>query len=159
MITPQFPLIEDPGTWPQLTLLAATILLEAEGEPFDGQVGVGWVVRRRALDWGQGWLGAILGKDQQAYEDSRPFEAFSAWNDDYRIRARARLSDASEEARLNAWKAASGVFWDFIQDPVGGSSFYLRKDTTLRIRKGSLPPWASTDKETITIGHHTFYRA
>jgi len=31
--TPTFPLLEEPGAWEELMLLAGTILLEAEGEP------------------------------------------------------------------------------------------------------------------------------
>ena len=76
-LVPPVPLVGDPGTWPAIVLLAGTIVLESEGEPFEGMLGVGWVVRRRALDWKQGWHGAMLGGDLIAYDDAKPFEPFS----------------------------------------------------------------------------------
>src|SRR5262245_43553664 len=112
MIVPKFPLIEEPGEWDGLTLVAATAFLEVEGEPFPGILGVCWVIRRRAVDWKQGWKGAILGADGLAYEDGRPYEPFSCWNDDYRVRARARLSECSDETAEPFWHAAAGAYWN-----------------------------------------------
>ena len=93
-LVPAFPLVGDPGDWPVLTLLAACAFLEAEDEPFDGILGVCWVVKRRALDWRLGWHRAVLGPEGRAYDDGRQFEPISAFNDDYRPRAMARLSTA-----------------------------------------------------------------
>ena len=166
-LVPPFPLVGDPGTWPAIVLLAGTIVLESEGEPFEGMLGVGWVVRRRALDWKQGWHGAMLGGDLIAYDDAKPFEPFSCWGDDYRVRAHARLSSLNEVAATECWRAAAGAFWALLPDPTHGSAFYLNVPLTLRIRKGSLPTWAAdpTDptkpdsaKVTTVIGRHTFLR-
>jgi len=156
-LIPAFPLLEEPGEWDVLTLVAATCFLEAEGEPDDGILGVAWVIRRRAIDWKAGWHGAILGKDLQAYGDGRPFEAFSAWNDDYVAQARARLAAASEISAIPCWRAAAGALWDLLPDPVGGASFYLNVPLTRKIRKGgTLPAWFAESKVTCTIGRHTF---
>lgn len=155
-LIPAFPLLEEPGDWDAMTLIAATCFLEAEAEPEAGIVGVAWVIRRRAIDWGAGWHGAILGKDLQAYHDGRPFEAFSAWNDDYVARAKARLAAAPEAAAAQCWRAAAGVLWDLCPDPVGGASFYLNVPLTKKIRGGTLPAWYVESKVTGTIGRHTF---
>lgn len=155
---PPFPLIEEPGQWDDLTLVAATCFLEAEGEPVEGILGVCWVIRRRALDWGQGFKGAILGADGLAYGDGHPYEAFSCWGDEYRIRARARLSEAGDGVREPFWKAAAAALWELSPDPVGGASFYLNLPVTKKIRGGSLPGWYDQSKVTIMIGRHTFLR-
>lgn len=166
-LVPPFPLVGDPGTWPALTLLSATIFLEAQDEPFEGMLGVGYVVRRRALDWKQGWRGAILGGDHIAYEDGKPYEPFSCWGDDYRVRAHARLSAINDVAANDCWRAAAGAFWALLPDPTHGASFYLNVPVTLKIRKGTLPAWAAdpTDPErpdpakvTTVLGRHTFLR-
>lgn len=157
-LVPDFPLIEEPGNFDVLTLLAATAYLEAEGEPEAGILGVCWVIRRRALDWNLGWKAAMLGGDQVAYGDGKPYEPFSCWNDDYRVRARARLSSGSEATFGPAWKAAASALWNLQSDPVGGASFYLNIDVTKKIRAGSLPAWFSEDKVTAKIGRHTFVR-
>lgn len=165
LTVPSFPLLGEPGDWDVLTLVAATIFLESEGEPEDGIVGVAWVIRRRALDWKQGWHGAILGPDLSAYADARPFETISAWNNDYMVRAKARLASVVDATPF--WRAAAGVLWDLIPDPVGGASFYLNPEITLKIRKGTFPSWAADPanpkklneaKVTATIGRHLFLR-
>lgn len=155
-LVPAFPLLEEPGEWDALTLTAATVFLEAEGEPEAGILGVAWVIRRRAIDWGAGWHGAILGKDLVAYNDGRPYEAFSCFNDDYVARAKARLAAAPEAAAAQCWRAASGVIWETLPDPVQGSSFYLNVPLTKKIRGGTLPSWFSEEKVRCTIGRHTF---
>lgn len=158
-LVPGFPLLEEPGDWDALTLVAATCFLEAEAEPDDGILGVAWVIRRRAIDWKASWHGAILGKDLRAYQDGRPFEAFSCWNDDYATRAKARLSAAPEAATTQCWRSAAGVLWDLLPDPVGGASFYLNVPLTKKIRPDhGLPAWYSEEKVTRLIGRHTFLR-
>ena len=167
-IVPRFPLIEEPGQWDDLTLVAATAFLEAEGEPFSGILGVCWVIRRRAVDWKLGWRGAILGGDGLAYGDGKPYEALSAWDDDYRVRARARLSEAAETVREPFWKASAAAIWELLPDPVAQSAYYLNVAVTLKIRGGTLPAWAADPvdpkkingaKVAAVIGRHTFVRA
>ena len=41
---PRFPPTPPPLEWDQLTLYAATVFLEAEGEPNEGKVAVAWVM-------------------------------------------------------------------------------------------------------------------
>ena len=164
-LVPAFPLLGEPGEWPALVLVSATVFLEAEGEPWDGLLGVGWVVRRRALDWKLGWHAAILGPDAKAEGDARPFEPFSCWGDSDLPHSRARLAGATPEKTEPAWKAAAAALWGLLPDPVNGASFYLNIAVTLRIRGGTLPAWAADsrdaskvnqDKVRAVLGRHTF---
>lgn len=168
ILTPPFPLVEEPGTWDELTLLAATILLEAEAEPPDGQLAVGSVFRFRAELLHQTIRQAVLGPEGLAYGDGHAFEAASAWNDDYRPMARARLAGASDAAREAAWRAAAAALWRLLPDPAPGAYFYLNPELTRRIRGGTLPTWAATpgdatklDREKLiaVIGRHAFLAA
>ena len=163
--TPAFPLVEEPGQWDDLTLTAGTILLEAEGESPEGQHTVGTVIRWRAECWKLTIRQVILGPEGQAYGDGKPFEVFSAWNDDYRPMAQARLSSASEAAREAAWKAAAIALWRLLPDPAPGALFYLNPELTLKIRGGTFPAWAADpqnrgkldERKIVTrIGRHVF---
>jgi spore germination cell wall hydrolase CwlJ-like protein len=159
MRVPRFLVVTDPGDWDELTLLTATIFLEAEGEPEEGQLAVGWVVMNRLRLWRLTDVHTvILGPDRRAWGDQRPFEVFSCWNDDYRQRAEARLAAAQDASLEPAWRAAASAFWALRADPAGGATFYLNRPLTLRIRGGSLPSWYDPAKVTVVIGRHEFLR-
>lgn len=153
---PRFPLLEEPGWWDELTLLAATVALEAEGEAAEGQLAVACVVMNRVRAWGRTLHQVILGPDGQAYDDGTPFEAWSCWNDDYRIQARARLDALG--AFPPAWRAAAAALWQLTDDPSHGATFYLNVELTKKIRAGTLPAWFDPAKVTAVIGRHTFLR-
>ena len=155
-LVPEFPLLGEPGNWNVLTLVAATVLLESEGEPFEGQLGVAWTIRRRSIDWKLGWHKAILGSDGVAYGDGHDFEIYSCWNSDYKSRAQARLSAAADAASELAWRAAAAALWELLPDPIQGATHYLNIPVTKKIRGGTLPSWYSEHKVTATIGRHTF---
>ena len=166
--TPDFPLVADPGQWDDLTLTAGTILLESEGEPPEGQLAVGSVIRWRAECWKQAIRQVILGPEGRAYGDDKAFEAFSAWNDDYKSMAQARLSSATLASREAAWKAAAAALWRLLPDPAPGALFYLNAALTLKIRNGTFPAWAAdpsnrgklnAQKVIAVIGRHTFMAA
>ena len=168
VLIPPFPLLGAPGDWPALVLVAATVFLEAEGEPWDGLLGVGWVVRRRALDWKLGWHAAILGPDAKAEGDTRPFEPFSCFNDTDLPHSRARLAGTTPEKAEPSWKAAAAALWGLLPDPVNGATHYLNEVATKKIRGGTLPAWAAlpTDARHLnpalvraTIGRHVFLKA
>jgi len=63
MIVPLFPLLQQPGDWDSLTLMAATIFLESQGEPEEGQLAVGWVIQTMAAEAHEHLAAAILGPD------------------------------------------------------------------------------------------------
>lgn len=163
-VVPAFPLIAEPGDLDRLTLLAETIYLEASGEPDDGKLGVGYVVVNR----GEDVHAVILGKDRKAYDDSRPYEAWSCWNDNERVRAQARLATAAGPALEASWRAAAAALWRLLPDPTSGATFYLNVPLTLKIRDGTLPAWATdpTDptrvdesKVLAVLGRHHFLKA
>lgn len=147
MIVPAFPLIVDPEQWDALTLLAATIFLEAQGEPDDGQLAVGYVVMNRSTKWKQTVTVACLTPQQ-----------FSCWNADYRVRAGARLHTA-DVSTIPCWKAAAAALWGLLPDPTAGATHYLNVDATRKLRGGHLPSWAErmiSAGPTLQISRHTF---
>lgn len=155
---PRFPLLEEPGWWDELTLLAATVALEAAGEPAEGQLAVAYVAMNRVRAWERPLHQVILGPDGQAYDDGRPYEAWSCWNDSERIRARARLTTLG--AFPPAWRAAAASLWQLADDPSGGATFYLNVALTRKIRPAhDLPSWFDAAKVTVVIGRHTFVKA
>lgn len=144
---PAFPLLAAPEQWDALTLLAATIFLEAEGESDEGKVAIGWVAANRADLWKQTLAEVLLAPSQ-----------FSCWNSDYRPMADARLA-AGGQAEEACWRAAAAALWRLVSDPTHGGTHYLNPDLTRRIRKKhDLPPWYDPAKVTATIGRHEFLR-
>lgn len=159
MIVPPFPLMGDPGEWPEIILMAATVFLEAEGEPEAGQVAVAHVIRNIAENE---WLSipqVILGREGKAWGDGRAYERFSCFNDDYQDRARARLAGAPDASAARAWQAAAAGYWRLTPDPSMGACFYLNVPLTRKIRGGTLPAWFDPAKITATHGRHTFLLA
>lgn len=148
----------DPGTWPEMALLAATVLLEAEGEPEIGQLSVGWVVRNRMDTQRASARTVILGKDQLAQGDGKPYEAWSCWNDDYVGMRKARLTAPDPVRWERAWRCACAAYWKLGSDPSEGATFYLNEELTREIRGGTLPAWFDPTKVTVRINHHTFLR-
>lgn len=152
---PRFPLTTPPEEWDDLSLLAGIIYLEAEGEPAEGKVGVGWVARNRADRWRK-HLRAVLLQPAQ----------FSCLNPEYRARAEARLASAAGEALEQSWRAAAGALWKLLPDPTDGATHYLNVEATKAGRKdGTLPAWAADPadptrvnaaKVTAVLGRHTF---
>ncbi len=167
-VVPPFPSLGEPGTWDELTLLAATTFLEAEGEPDEGKTAVAWTPINRVRSWGLTLHHAILGPDRQAYDDGRPWEPYSCWNEDYRPRARARLAGATGPEVEACWRAAAGALWRLTSDPTGGACFYLNVEVTRRQRQdGRLPAWAADpqnptqvdpSKVVARIGRHHFLK-
>lgn len=150
----------DPGEWDGFTLLWATIFLEADGEPATGKLGVGFVVMNRvALGMAPDVHAVILGRDRRAWGDSKPYEAWSCWNDNERPQSCARLAAASEDGRVTSFMAAAGAYFRLVEDPTHGANFYLNPVLTRKIRPdGQLPSWYASDRVVATIGRHEFLR-
>lgn len=151
-----------PEMWPGLTLLAATGYLEADGEPELGQLAVMFNPCNRARYHGWGLHKAILGPDGKAYDDGRPYEAYSAWNDDYRNAARYRLSEIVDMRWEHFYKLAAAAWWQLSKDPSGNAYFYLNPELTRKIRPNhDLPGWWESDADPdseVVIGKHAFRR-
>jgi hypothetical protein len=148
-----------PDHWPGLTLLAATVFLEAEGELELGQLAVAFNPCNRARYHGWELHRAILGGDMKAYDDGKPYEIYSCWNDDYQRAARLRLSKMADLTWIHFYRLAAAAWWEFVADPSRGGYFYLNPELTRKIRGGNLPDWweSDTDSESeVVIGNHAF---
>jgi len=156
-LLPLAPVELEPGYWPSMMLYAATVFLEAEGEPEPGQVAVAWVIRTRMDQQRASPRLVILGVDELAGDDGKPYEAFSCWNDDYVEARRRRLLQPEPNAWETAWRAASAAYWRLIPDPTHGASFYLNEELTRQIRPDhQLPSWFKRENVRCKIGRHTF---
>lgn len=156
------PQTSDPANWPVMLLWASTVFLEAEGESSLAKLAVAYVPKTRAITDQTTVEKAILGKDGRAYDDGRPFETFSCWNDDYRKQAMQRLRNPNSWLWEESWRAACAAHWTFLEDPTKGAYFYLNVEFTREIRgDNSLPTWWDIDtvpESEIKIGLHTFRR-
>jgi len=139
-----------------LTTLAATIEMEAGGEPFAGKLAVGMVIVNRTEQWRQSLLD-VLFKDRQ----------FSAWNN--QSPTRLRLDTIPPAAWQEDLAAASGALFRTelgIADPSRGAVFYLNVPATKAGRgDGTLPEWCrdpadptklNEAKVLVVLGRHTF---
>ncbi len=124
-----------------LYFLALTIAQEAGGEPFEGKLGVGFVIVNRG--------GSIIDTVFRSYQ-------FSCWNSD----SPTRLSiDAFSDVTLKeSLKAACAAYFKLVDDPTQGATHYLNEEITRKLRGGSLPSWFDESKVTVRIGRHTFLR-
>lgn len=140
--------VTDLADWSGLELFAATVLLEAEGEPDEGKVGVAWVIRTR-MDLKKATVHAVI---LQAYQ-------FSCWNLDYAGLRKARLTAPDPVIWERCWRAAAGALWRLVADPTGGADHYLNEVVTRQGRPdGTLPTWFDPERVTCRIGRHTFLR-
>jgi spore germination cell wall hydrolase CwlJ-like protein len=134
-----------PDAWPdELTLLAATIWLEAEAEPDEGKLAVGWVVRNRCDHRKVGPRAVILA----------PYQ-FSCFNVDYAAQRKARLTAPDPVLWERCWRAAAGAWWRLIPDPTRGSRHYLNP-ALVRETAGALPAWYDPARVVLRVGHHEF---
>jgi Cell Wall Hydrolase len=149
----------DPGHWPELALVAATIYLEAESEPEIGQLAVSYVIRNRMDKASASARVVILGKDQLAQGDGKPYEAWSCWNDDYVPARKSRLAQLEPTRWERAWRCACAAYWKLVPDPTSSADFYLNVELTKKLRGGSLPSWFDPKRVTVQINQHTFLRS
>lgn len=131
---------------PDDAFAAITIRSEAEGEPYEGKVAVGEVIRRRIR--------------QRFYSDGTVIGTcflrmqFSVWNDDKQDNARAIKMLNSDDADpyfldcLAAWKESSGSVL------VPNCVQYYRANGPGAV----LPAWVGDFDFVRTIGHHDFLK-
>ncbi len=137
-----------------LDLLTRTLYGECRGEPLEGQQGVAWVIRTRAVD--PGWWTRIVSPSN---EDGRitsigmacicPSQ-FSCWNtDDPNLPKLHGLSPLDPDY-VKLSEVARAVLAGEVEDPTNGSTHYEVIGTGATWAKGRAP-----EK---TIGRHNFYR-
>lgn len=146
-----------------LTIMAATVYMEARGEPFIGKCAVAHVIMNRTRE-NLGPIDVVLAPWQ-----------FSCWNTDSPTRRFLDFMNTTGEWEECVAAAAHALFrrWYFDQhtplaDPSGGAIFYLNVELTKSLRGGTLPKWAAhpddntrinADKVTTVVGRHTFMKA
>jgi spore germination cell wall hydrolase CwlJ-like protein len=138
-------------------LLTLTIYGEARGEPIEGQIAVGCVIRNRVHvgRWGASYAQVCLSPGQ-----------FSCWRPDggaanyQTVRAAAerlaRSTTLPDDAPLRqcAW-VAQGVIGHWIQDTVREATHYYAPEA-MRPR-GRVPAWAVGLTPVVTCGRHLFF--
>jgi len=134
-------------TEPAILLVAKTIFGEAEGEPVEGQIGVGCVIRNRALHPGRDWWG-------DTYEDVVLKKGqFSCWTErTKRLETVDLFTDVV--GRQCLWIAA-GIIHQYIRDITNGANHYIAK---WMIAKGVAPKWAAQSSPVAVIKNHIFYK-
>ena len=126
-----------------LWVVAQTIWGEARGEPFDGKVGVAWVLLNRQtlhLRWKDRTLAAICHAPSQ----------FSCWlPTDPNARKVAQITLA-DPAFVDCMEVALSVLGGRRPSPVDGATHYYA-DTI------PAPAWAHGHTPVAHIGHHLFF--
>jgi len=146
MIAPRPDLTRAHPFWPELTLYAATVYLEAGGEPDAGKLAVAWVIKNRMVRRDQSIATVILAPAQ-----------FSCWT--IPASAEARLARLDTVAWDRCWWAMAAAYWAFLPDPTQGAGYYLNEIVTREGREHhDLPAWFSEDRVTVRIAQHTFLR-
>jgi N-acetylmuramoyl-L-alanine amidase len=140
-----------------LQIVALTLFGEARGEPIEGIVAVGSIIRNRALkspQFGNNFRGVCLRKWQ-----------FSCWlpqggqtNYDL-VMAAARsllIGNVTGPALKECLWVAGGLLEGSLRDNVRGADhYYAPKAMSPR---GRVPSWAQGKEPVIVIGPHRFYR-
>lgn len=138
---------------PDEAILGLTIYGEARGEPIEGQIAVGCVIRNRVLDrrWPNDYRGVCLQRLQFSCwnpSDSDPnFKALIAAAT--LLRDGAKVSDRLEQC---AW-VALGIARGAILDNTKGANHYHVANMQPR------PSWAQSWAPVAQIKNHVFYNA
>ena len=117
-------------------LLAMMVCLEAEGEPFQGKVGVAYVAVNRSEQWGQPLTQVLLAPRQ-----------FGGW------RHVERLERLDPQTWLSCQQSAQIVMKRATPDPTFGAVHFLSDRDLQRP-----PVWVRQVRITTKIGRHTFFK-
>ena len=117
-------------------LLAMMVCLEAEGEPFQGKVGVAYVAVNRSEQWNQPLTQVLMA----------PYQ-FGGW------RRAGRLERLEPQTWVSCKRAAQTVMGRTMSDPTFGAVHFLSDRDLQRP-----PAWVRQVKITTKIGRHTFYK-
>jgi N-acetylmuramoyl-L-alanine amidase len=150
-------------TEPQI--LTVTLWGETRGEPIEGQIAVGCVIRNRVNAdlgndnkpdwWGEGYAGVCL----------KPWQ-FSCWipqggRENYElVMATAKTIATSTRLpddlmlRQCAW-VAQGIIVGWIQDTVKGATQYYNPKAM--VPRGRVPDWAMNKTPVVVKGDHQFF--
>lgn len=136
---------------PAECVLALCIWGEARGEPIEGQIAVGCVVRNRAERSGHDWWAVCLAPKQ--------FSCFNETDPNYpKIQRAADLlvEHTPTPILAQALWIATGVIHHDVMDNTHGAQNYL---TTGLLQSERAPSWAVNRPILATIGAHSFLTA
>jgi hypothetical protein len=119
--------------------LALTTYQEARGEPYDGKLGVAWVIVNRT------------GVSSVSDTVLRKLQ-FSCWNGDSPTRSSLDVADDDPVWR-DCFKAACAAYFELTADPTHGATHYVNRSVLPHP-----PPWFKATNVLATIGHHEFLR-
>lgn len=138
-----------PATHADWEIAGRTLLGEARGEPFEGQIAVAWVIRNRAEkpSWWGGTVSEVCLKPSQ----------FSCWLDGDPNKSVIEAVTPQLATFRRALGIAALVLSGDLPDPVDGATHYF---TSIRpnIDTSWPPVWARSLKQTARIGAHVFLR-
>lgn len=130
-----------------LNIICDTVFLEAEGEGYEGQLAVAYVIMNRVRK-------RRKNVSQIVYQ---PYQ-FSCWNDDYITYAYKRLDGASKKMYAQCMQATVCAFFRLAEDPTYGSDHYLNQYVVMS-KQGKLPDWVFKLQYKTQIGLHWFYKS
>jgi len=125
----------------ELYLLVLTVVMEAGGEPYEGKLGVAYVVINRG--------DSIPDTIFRGYQ-------FSCWNTE--SPTRMNLDIIPDLVLMEAYKASVAAYFKLVDDPTKGATHYLNEEITRKMRGGTLPGWFDESKVTARIEKHTFLK-
>jgi len=120
--------------------MARTVFMESSGEPYQGKLGVAWVICNRCAK----------SKPPISVQDVvyRSFQ-FSCWNTD--SPTRMNLDEYGSAVWFDSVKASAAAYFELSEDPTYGATMYHATYVT--------PNWDwSKLEQTAIIGNHVFYR-
>lgn len=134
-----------PKLIPDWKWIVPTIRQEADGEPFEGKVGVAEVIRER-MESGYNSDGTAAGTVLSPYQ-------FSGWNTNDANRTRIANCDISDPLTIEAINAYKRAF-EGHSVTVGRANLYHSK------KMNPFPSWTLNPKviKITEIGNHIFYR-
>lgn len=98
---------------------AMTIKMEAEGEPYEGKLGVAFVIANRMRAKSLSASDVVL----------RSFQ-FSCWNTTEPTRLRLDDFDTNRAVWADSYKAAAAALFGIVSDPTRGATSYLNPAVT-----------------------------
>jgi N-acetylmuramoyl-L-alanine amidase len=138
----------DLHTLPDRVVLALCIWGESRGEPVEGQIAVGCVVRNRlqaAVNTAPRWRDVCLAPNQ--------FSCFNPDDPNYGPLQLALAGHPSARLAQQFW-IADGVMSGMVQDNTHGATHYL----TTALLISHPPSWARDQPTRATIGAHSFLK-
>lgn len=133
-----------------LDIMAKTLYAEARGEPEEGMLAVGWVIRNRAER--SGYAGSLVGSNGAVSAVCLAPWQFSCWNkDDPNY---PKLEALTEDEYSDEHDLASDVLDGVSADPTNGADCYY---APAGMPGGMAPPWAASMRFCGKFGTQLFY--